>query len=295
LVVHDDLEVKELARTEVPEEIDHAGTRRSTGASPATFILAPTPRSGTNFLWELLRRHPDATITHAPIWEDNVLKQADHLSRFVATLQGSWDPSWGPTDHLRSVLLRTIGDSVLAFLSRDRTKHLVTKTPSAENLHLLPDLFPSARAIVLVRDGRDVVASGMKTFGWSLEGGAAFWASSVEEMLDIVDGAKEEAVALVRYEDLATHTRATLHRILDFVRLNPAHYQMHALDEIPVRGSSQYLGDGCSEVNWDPHPRPTHFNAIGRWRHWSVDAVVRFEAIAGPQLLRAGYDLAAQS
>jgi hypothetical protein len=66
----------------------------SSTANPI-FIHGILPRSGTNYLWDLLLLHPDASPPVVPVREDLFLNHSDHLIAFTSAVQSSWDPAWG--------------------------------------------------------------------------------------------------------------------------------------------------------------------------------------------------------
>ena len=59
-----------------------------------------------------------------------------------------------------------------------RPTRLVTKTPTVKNLGLFFQLFPTSKLLVLVRDGRSVVESAVRTFDRPYGHAAREWASS---------------------------------------------------------------------------------------------------------------------
>lgn len=256
------------------------------------FILAALPRSGTNFLWDLLRLHDDCAPGRSPLWEDYLVKNSHHLSDFVDAAQGSWDPVWGATASLRPELMRSLGDALIAFLTIEPDRRLVTKSPSIENLDDFFDFFPAAHLVLLVRDGRDVVDSGMKTFGWSLEESARAWADGVTRITRFSNRTDipHDQCTVVRYEDLFEDPVTAMSRLLQRLGLNPAGYDFGAVRQLPVRGSSTYRGADRSAVHWDPVPRGASFNPVRRWKHWDVRSRSLFSSIAGVQLRDLGYD-----
>lgn len=253
------------------------------------FILSALARSGTNYLWELLRRHPDCAPARSPVWEDYLLQNAHHLERFAAGTQESWDESWGSTGHLRPKLLEALGDAVITFFSEDEERRLLLKSPSIANLELFFDVFPRGHCLLLIRDGRDVAASGMKTFGWGLEDTAHSWVNSVSRIRRFLTGSGNERATLVRFEDLVLDPEQTLKELFSFLEMDPALFDMASLAQVPVRGSSTDRGAGRSNVNWDVQARPSGFDPVGRWRSWSDSDICAFEAIAGAELERSAY------
>lgn len=261
---------------------------RGHGRGAPIFILAAQPRSGTNYLWELLRRHPQCAPARSPVWEDYLLVHAPRLVEFTREAQSCWDPVWGNTRHLQPELLRCLGDGLVAFLSDDPSRRVVTKSPTIANLDLFFDLFPDACLLLLVRDGRDVAVSGMRTFGWPIEDAARNWARGTARILDFVASHREDRVRMVRFEDLVDELTVSLDALLRWLDLDPAAYDFAATADVPVRGSSHHVNED-GRVHWDPLPRPLGFRPIGRWTGWTPDEVETFERMAGAQLDLLGY------
>ena len=127
------------------------------------FIHGILPRSGTNFLWDLLRLHPDCARAREPVHEDLFLEHSDRLVHFVHDVCAAWDPMWGSFADFPEQLSAHLGDGLLSFLRVDAHRRLVTKSPSVARLHQFFAFFPSARLLILVRDGRSVVHSATRS------------------------------------------------------------------------------------------------------------------------------------
>ena len=135
------------------------GTSGGRRADPI-FIHGILPRSGTNFLSDLLLLHPDCAAAIDPVREDLFLDRSDALQEFVDSVIGAWDPRWGEvTDEIRSRLYSAIGEGLAAFLRADPHRRLVSKSPSFRHLGRFFTLFPHAKLLILVRDGRANVYS----------------------------------------------------------------------------------------------------------------------------------------
>ena len=63
------------------------------------FILGIMPRSGTNYLWDLLRVHPACAPAREPIREDFFIEESDDLLAFTRHVAERWDPMWGAVDY----------------------------------------------------------------------------------------------------------------------------------------------------------------------------------------------------
>ncbi len=263
-------------------------TDRSPKGNPI-FILGIAHRSGTNYLSDLLRLHPDCGRP-APVWEDFLAHHADHLVRYVSSVCRHWY-SVEDTVEVEQTLSRNLGDALITFLdARHDRKRTVTKTPSVRNLEYFFKLFPNARLIVLVRDGRAVVESSIRSFGGSFEGRARHWAEAARTIVRFDEARRGSGVRymIVRYEDLWRDMEGHLKRILEFVDLDTRTYDFGAAADVPVRGSS-VLGRRAGKVHWDPVERTAEFDPVNRWAGWSRSKHERFNWIAGRYLGSFGY------
>jgi hypothetical protein len=165
------------------------------------------------------------------------------------------------------------------------------KTPSyVLAMQELGDVFPEARFIHVIRDGRDVALSLLqlahpdhpRTVGRT----ARQWA-------DWVRGGRAAGARLesgryleVHYEDLVTEPEIVLRSICDFIALEFSPLMLRPQD----RGRSAVPEhERWQHPNLDLPPTP----GLRNWREDMPPAdVARFEAIAGRQLEAAGYERA---
>jgi protein-tyrosine sulfotransferase len=256
------------------------------------FIHGIMPRSGTNYLWDLLCMHPDCSAAREPIREDFLLQESDRLVAYADAVRGWWDPQWGPIPRdLMSQFYRSLGDGLISFLRVERDKRLVTKTPSVRHLGRFFTFFPEARLIILIRDGRSVVQSAMDSFGWELDRAAREWASAAEVIRRFEGRHRQltDRYLKVRYEDLLEDLEGSMLGILSFLGLDRGSFDLQAARALPVRGSSFYFGRGRRSLHWEPVERGPDFSPKERWRAWDRGMHERFEWIAGEQLRRFGY------
>ena len=250
------------------------------------------PRSGTNYLMDLLCCHPDVAPGRFPVKEDLFLEQSDHLIRFVTNVRSSWDPTWGEFPHdLEADLLGAIGDGLISFLWTDKRRRLLTKSPSVRNIQRFHQLFPEAKLLILIRDGRSIVQSCVDTFGWDFDTAAYRFSDAANELLEwLSSGGQTSSNLVVRYEELVNDMKPTMMHVLDFVGLSPESFDFSAADALPVRGSSSHRGEGRSAVHWDPVPKDASFWPLERWSSWDPAKLARFEWIAGGESRALGYD-----
>jgi hypothetical protein len=255
-------------------------------------ILGIMPRSGTNYLMDLLCLHPRCAPARSPIREDFFLEPSDHLLAYTRDVRARWDPMWGAIDdELMRRFHESLGDGLLSFLWSERDRRLVAKTPSVLHIDRFFTFFPSARLLILVRDGRSVVQSCMSTLGWDFDRAARSWATAADEIrrFQRKERPGNDRHLLIRYEDLLDDLKGSLAEILRFADLDQELFDLEAAANLPVRGSSAYFGPGHTSVHWEPVPKGPDFEPRERWRSWSAEMHERFEWIAGRQLRQFGY------
>ena len=168
------------------------------------------------------------------------------------------------------------------------------KTPhNMLHIGLLGRLFPRARFVHLVRDGRAVAASLVKQrwiepgsgkpiwYCADLDGGMRYWSS-------VVQAARAQAVAVpgryleVRYEDLVARPEETMRRVMAFLgeRWDPAVLEHHRGGAVlPARESSS---EAVAEA--------VHTRAVERWRgEIPRRKLSELEALHGALLGALGY------
>ena len=256
------------------------------------FILGISQRSGTNYLHDLLRKHPDS-YSPGTIWEDFFIHYSDLLIQYSDSVFKRWKWKEGKVEkHVKTSLYRSLGDGLVSFLSSQGSgMRLITKTPSVVNIHNFFLLFPEAYLLVLVRDGRAVVESRVKTFSESYDSAIHRWATAAETILkfDCKNKAITPNYLIVKYEDLWNDAETELRKIFSFVGLDDQLYDFDSALNLPVRGSSVFHGNQNSQVHWKPLPRTPEFDPTKRWKHWNRFLHEKFNYIAGKQLMQLGY------
>lgn len=253
------------------------------------FILGIAHRSGTKYLSDLLRLHPDCGRP-APVWEDFLVHHLDLLTEYVEAVCRHWQ-AWGDTREAEQELSRALGEALIAFLdSRHERKRTVTNTPSVRNLGHFFSFFPDARLIILVRDGRAVVESALRSFGGSFEARVRHWAEAAKAILRFDEGMRGEGLRylIVRYEDIWRDVEEQLRWIFGFLALDADVYDFGAAAKTPIRGSSMF-GRKDGTVHWDPVDRTAQFDPLRRWADWSRARHERFNWIASRYLRAFGY------
>lgn len=254
------------------------------------FILGIHQRSGTNFLSDLLALHPRCTRPKF-LHEDFFCFAAPHLARFVETLHENWD-GWREAYSGETMGL-ILGQCLCGILQREAEepgKLLVSKTPRADNIAHFPWLFPEHPLLVLVRDGRAVVESSVKSFKWTYKEAMTRWATGAQRILEFHRDHRRTKVPylIIRYEDLVLDLEQQLCRILAFLKLPEREYDFAAAKELPVRGSSELVIQG-EQLHWEAMPKRETFNPLARGQDWSSMTDIQFQALAGGYQRLFGY------
>jgi hypothetical protein len=288
----------------------HSSDESEGALSPVPiFILGIRPRSGTHFLANLLCQHPDCV--KSPIAEDSLLLSAHLLNRYVSRVNEQWTAGNGePLAGYDELLRQCIGDGLVSFLRETQIrgaeervrkfgkdaaairtdKRLVTKTPLIDNLEHFFEFFPRAHLLVLVRDGRAVVESNVRSFATDSESEMRAWAAAADKLAQFESDYQNARARylVVRFEDLHSRTEAEMRRILAFLGLSSETYPFeHALD-LPVVGSSTFKRPP-GNVRWLPVKKTTDFDPLARASEWTRASHERFNWVAGPQLVHLGY------
>ncbi len=263
-------------------------------APRAVVVLGCVPRSGTNYLADVLCCHPRVVIA-AGAPEDHFLRDAPRLIAYAESTRAHWLALWPDWPELRVAsindLTGALGHALLEMGATSGSPEVVVhKTPEVGGLHLTPRLWPNVPVFVLVRDGRAVVESMRRSWGTKLDVAAARWQRSIatiQETFGDPAGRPDDRL-LVYYEDLTTDPVGSLDTLLDHARLDSQAVDTELVKTLPVRGSSTEQPE--SGLGWSPLERPAGFDPLRRWAEtWSAADHRTFWAIAGEGMDWLGY------
>lgn len=273
------------------------------------FLLA-SERSGTNLIRVICGSHENITapapphlllsfLPALPVYGDltvdhNFLRLCRHVVTVLDHQLGSWQASFTPEalaseveersfmavfDHVYDEERRRTGAGRVFFKENETFDHVDT----------LRAFYPDAQFVYLVRDGRDILASWLRSpthFG-TLAHGAALWSEQQRKCIAAYRAlSKAGSVHALYYEDLVSRPDET------------------------VRGLCAFLGEDYSPEMLEFYRRPAvveEARAIENWRHLSRPIIEqhlklyrtrlsrrqvrRFETIAFRELRLLGFEL----
>lgn len=235
------------------------------------FLLGSGPRSGTNYLFRLLLKHPEVKPMKLG-GEDFLLYFSNHLMDFTQKVSDIWNPSWGNDRESLNKALGSGLEQMLGLSSDTKEKVVLAKTPLAGNSENVFELFPNAKVILLVRHGKDMIESYIKSFNSSFD--VALWryaseANSIIKFRKKFKDFEDEKFIVLRYEDIVQNIESEIERLLSFLGLPADSYDMQEALNQGVIGSSK-LKDEDGAVTWKKEfEKSDSFKAIGAGNDWS--------------------------
>jgi hypothetical protein len=168
------------------------------------------------------------------------------------------------------------------------------KTPIyVESIEFLAELFPEARFIHIVRDGRDAALSLVEMPGWgpdTIRAAAVYWKKKVLMGRTAGRALEPGRYREVRYEDLVADPEGTLRQLCDFIELRYDSAMLRYPERAAAIVAPDYLPDTHTHIARPPT------EGIRDWRREMAAADVdAFQALAGEVLVASGYELAPRS
>jgi hypothetical protein len=278
-------------------------------------------RSGTNYLSKLLSCHPDIQLIPPQKTTDEFpfLATTDKwqaaFSSFVAKFNG--DRALFNFDDFAPFL----GDAWLAYNIQTfqlQPGHVFVKDPRVYHLHQFFKLFPRAKLIILIRDGRDNVASCIKA-GLAIRNSmpvhyklfrrinhiiwrdfinhTCAWAHAAHLISDFDQTFKDTEFAskylIVRYEDTFQEPQRNSQKLFGFIGLDLTDSVLNEIENLEVVGSSFYstsLREDAQKPNWTPLVKAAAFQPVGRWQKWNKLQKYLFKRLAGQALILFDYE-----
>ncbi len=272
----------------------------------APFFIVGSGRSGSTLLRLMLACHsrlsvPPETWFLIPLVRrfriDRPLT-ADEIQAAVSVITGAWswpDMRLDAQDFQHRVsrltdpyLLDLVEVVYRSHVEAEGKARWGDKTPAY--IEILPELacmYPKARFIHVIRDGRDVAKSVQATgwFGRWLHDNTKVWTHALEHQRQWVRSAFRDRILEVRYEKLLLHMEATLREVCRFLgeEFEPQmlSWEWKVDEQIPARERSYHTKLKLKIGS----------EGVARWkREMSAREAFVSEAFMGSHLTRLGYE-----
>jgi LPS sulfotransferase NodH len=279
--------------------------------TPPPFFIIGAARSGNTLLRALLVGHTEISIPPESYVLGGIIRQWDRYNfrdwnELVGGVIGeferhpefsTWEIDLAPVrDSLRAApgnerSLAQILDAIYRHYSAAKFsgyRMWGDKTPlNTERILLFDRVFPAARYIHLLRDGRDAVSSAVKAgmFEGSVEGACRSWLLRVRNACQLGRRIGAGRYLELRYEDLVSETRDAVVRVCDFLGVKFEEHMMAHDRAFGGMGDTQTL-DHHAKVG-----QVVTAESVGMWRERLTDAQAHtVEKHLHKDLSRLGYD-----
>lgn len=257
---------------------------------PLVFV-GGCPRSGTTLLRALLDSHPDVVCGPELRFLRPVASLCANMRRDVG---GVLARHYAIAPDAFDDVFKTLILEFLAPLREKTGKCIIAEKTPANALYFgeLSRLFPDARFIQIVRDGRDAVAS-LLTMDWtdhrtgarldmttSAAAAARAWVDHVRAGRLASKGGR---YLEMRYEALVDDPEATMREVLAFLELPWS-------DDVLAFAENPSLAAGRNESSAAQVTRGIERNGLSRWtRSLTIEDKAAVKTVAGDLLMELGY------
>ena len=284
------------------QESSHTVARNDVPRQTRPVFIGGCPRSGTTLLGSILGSHSNCLATPESKFNISVCRRGlaaaaeSDMGAVVSMIANHWSFRLWDLDIPKEIREspRAQYSDVMVRLVREYG-HKVGKPDAAvwidhtpANTLIAPhlfELFPQARMVHLVRDGRATAASVMR-LDWgpnTVSKAARVWISRVAHGLACESRFGPQRVRQVRYEDLVSEPEATVRNVCEFIGIDfqPSMVSGTDFDVMPYTSNQHALIGQVPDVSritgWQNELRPRQIEI--------------FENIAGTLLVALNYEL----
>lgn len=263
-------------------------------------------RSGTTLIRQMLNSHSQIAVPYESHFITDYMDRLDdygdlgvreNLMQLITDIcnekiLSSWDFSPTPDEVSRRLNGKSLRDVVDAFFSVYATHHGKVfwgdKSDYLDRQHKILQLFPDAKIIHIVRDGRDVANSVMKmTWGPNnIKDAGNWWGSYVRLGHCMGSMLGPNQYMTLRYEDLVINSEIELNRICEFIGVE---FESTMLEF--YKDSVKYIPKNLLHQHYNAD-QPPKANRVFAWKSEmkKIDALI-FQEEASEVLKSFEYDI----
>lgn len=258
---------------------------------PLIFI-GGVPRSGTTLMRAMLDAHPDVRCGQ----ETRVIPR-------ILQLRSHWMKSEKESLRLKEagITPEVLNEAIAQFSLEIIVKHgeqaprLCNKDPLTLKMGTyVMELFPNAKFLFMVRDGRgtvhSIISRKVTITGFDLTSYRQCmikWNQAIETMYNQCNNIGKEQCKMVHYEKLVLHPEEQMRDILEFLNITWNESVLHHEDLI---GKKNGVALSKVERSSDQVIKPINLEALNKWEGQLPDDVVRDMPQIAPMLRVLGYN-----
>ncbi|MDB9528192.1 sulfotransferase [Oscillatoria sp. CS-180] len=272
------------------------------------FFIVGCPRSGTTLLQVLLDSHPHVCIPpesfiftrFSDIFQTyGDLQDSKNLKMLIEDLLTDerikeWKIQASPSEVLNSVPESSVQGAITAlfetYARQEKKSFWGDKTPQHTfNLDEIKKVFPEAKIIHLVRDGRDVAESLNRVYlgPKSIYKIAKYWNAYISAFREFKKNHCEKDFIEIQYEDLTIDPNTQVQRIFSFLNIDATEINFQQAKNTDRK--EQYHG---MAIHHQAVTEPVSRKKVGVFKTtFSERQIAIFETIAGDSLEAYGYPL----
>ena len=198
-------------------------------------FVGGVPSSGTTLVRAMLDAHPEIRCGEETRIVPRMLQMRERWRR--SAMEHKRLIAAGLNDTVMDKLIRSFISNVIE-LHGPKALHLCNKDPlSLSQMPQLHNLFPKAKFLLIIRDGR-AVANSIVSRNITITGvnhksyvsAASFWNRAVEKMVGNCNKVGRGNCLRIYYEELVDNPKEEIHRLLDFLNIPWSDNVLHHSD-----------------------------------------------------------------
>ena len=272
----------------------------------APVFIIGVGRSGTTLLRQMINSHSQIAVPYEShfitkymdiIENYGDIQQDENLMKLLKDICNepileNWDYSCTPEELMKALTQRDVAGIIDTFYSLYAQHHGKTrwgdKSDYLDRMFQIRELYPNAKFIHIIRDGRDVANSVMKmTWGPNnIIQAADWWSSYVRLCYSMGRMLSSTDYMEVRYEDLVSSSESELRRICEFIELD---FEETMLEF--YKTSKKFIPQSLLNQHYNADLPPSSARTFAWKKEMSLIDSVIFQDTAGDVLKEFNYDL----